>query len=181
MPGRLQRWKGQLVFVRAFAEVARAYPHAHGICLGGTLFGREAGFRDELLSEIQRLGLETRIHLPGQEPIAPWLQRAACVVHASIQPDAFPNVCIEALASRRALITNTACGVAEILVHGRDAWVVGPDDAGALGRAISEALGDARLATRIAEAGYLRYTEHCTPPQMVRPIESKLSALAAES
>jgi glycosyltransferase involved in cell wall biosynthesis len=181
MPGRLQRWKGQMVFVRAFAEVARACPDAHGVCLGDALFGRETGFRDELHAEIRRLGLEGRMHLPGQDAIAPWLERAACVIHASTQPDAFPNVCIEALASRRPLITNTACGVAEILIAGRDAWVVPPSDEAALSGAIIDALRDRRRAAAVAEAGYRAYQEHCTPSHMVRPIERVLVDLAGKS
>lgn len=181
MPGRLQPWKGQLVFVRAFAEVAGAFPNAHGVCLGGTLFGRDAGFHDELQSEIRRLGLEGRVHLPGHDAIAPWLQRASCVVHASLQPDAFPNVCIEALASHRALITNTACGVAEILTPGRDAWVVSPGDPAALAGAIKEVLGDGERAARMSEGGYLRYVENCTPQKMVQPIELRLRQLASYS
>ena len=178
MPGRLQRWKGQLVFVRAFAALAREFPNAHAVCLGEALFGRDADFRDELKSEIQRLSLEGRMHMPGHDTIAPWLQRAACVVHASTEPDAFPNVCIEALASHRALITNSACGVAEILTPGQDAWVLPPSDVGALSAAIGEVMSNPAAATLVAAAGYRRYLEHCTPPQMVRPIEQRLAELA---
>lgn len=177
MPGRLQRWKGQLAFVRAFVQIARAFPDAHGVLLGGALFGHEAGFGAELESEIRRLGLEARVHLAGQDAMAPWLERAACVVHASLTPDAFPNVCIEALAARRPLITNTECGVAEILTPGTDAWVVPPRDIDALSAAIGEVLSDPARALLVADAGYRRYAEHCTPSHMVQPIERELCAL----
>lgn len=180
MPGRLQRWKGQLAFVRAFAPIADAAPDVHGVILGGALFGREEDFRLEIVAEIRRLGLERRVHLAGQDAIAPWLERAACVVHTSLAPDAFPHVCIEALAARRPLITNTACGVAEILAAGTDAWVVPPRDIDALTAAMRDVLRDPERAARVADAGYLRYTEYCTPSHMVRPIERALCALAAE-
>lgn len=177
MPGRLQRWKGQLAFVRAFAPVAAAHSGVHGVILGGALFGRENEFTHELAAEICRLRLETRVHLAGHDAIAPWLERASCVVHASQAPDAFPNVCIEALAAHRPLITNTECGVAEILTHGRDAWVVRPRDDEALSRAMCDVLNDPHGAERIAEAGYETYTRRCTPSHMVRPIEAALCAL----
>ncbi len=48
MPGRLQRWKGQLALVRAFAPIAGMFPDAHGVMLGGALFGREENFKEEL-------------------------------------------------------------------------------------------------------------------------------------
>jgi glycosyltransferase involved in cell wall biosynthesis len=177
MPGRLQRWKGQLAFVRAFATIAAEFPDAHGVILGGALFGHEKEFTNELESEIRRLDLGTRVHLAGHDVIAPWLERAACVVHASQTPDAFPNVCIEALAARRPLVTNTECGVAEILTTGRDAWVVPPRDDDAIGAAIRDVLRDPARAAGIADAGYQRYAEHCTPLHMVRPIETALCAL----
>ena len=177
MPGRLQRWKGQLVFVRAFATMAADYPAAHGVILGGALFGQEEEFRTELESEIRRLHLETRVHLAGHDAIAPWLERAACVVHASQTPDAFPNVCIEALAARRPLITNTECGVAEILTNGMDAWVVQPRDPDTLGAAIRDVLSDPERAGRIADAGFQRYTANCRPSHMVQPIERALCAI----
>ena len=147
LPGRLQRWKGQLAFVRAFEPIAGAFPDAHGVVLGGALFGREEGFKQEIEAEIRRLGLAERLHLAGHDAIAPWLERAVSVVHASLTPDAFPNVCIEALAARRPLITNTECGVAEILTAGTDAWVVPPRDVDAL------SAGDSRRSERSGPGG----------------------------
>jgi glycosyltransferase involved in cell wall biosynthesis len=178
LPGRLQRWKGQLAFVRAFAPIAGTFPDAHGVILGGALFGQEADFKEELDTEIGRLNLETRLHLAGHDVIAPWLERATCVVHSSLAPDAFPNVCIEALAARRPLITNTECGVAEILTPGADAWVVPPRDVDALSAAIRDVLSDSARAARTAESGYRQYAAHCTPSHMVRAIESELCALS---
>lgn len=177
MPGRLQRWKGQLAFIRAFESVASADPRAHAVILGGAMFGREKAFGFELDLEIRRLGLQSRVHLAGHEPIAAWLERASCVVHASLQPDAFPNVCIEALAARRPLVTNAESGVAEILSTGANAWVVPPRNIGALGAAIQDALSDPVRAARVAEAGYRQYCEHCTPSHMVRPIEAELCTM----
>jgi glycosyltransferase involved in cell wall biosynthesis len=177
LPGRLQRWKGQLAFVRAFAAVAEAFPVAHGVILGGALFGREQDFKEELEREIRRLHLERRVHLAGHDAIAPWLERAACVVHASIVPDAFPNVCIEALAARRPLVTNSECGIAEILTAGEDAWVVPPRNIDALSAAIRDVLSDPARAGHTAESGYRQYAAHCTPSHMVRPIERELCAL----
>jgi glycosyltransferase involved in cell wall biosynthesis len=177
LPGRLQRWKGQLAFVRAFAPVAQAFPAAHGVILGEALFGREQDFKAELESEIRRLHLEKRVHLAGHQAIAPWLERASCVVHASLMPDAFPNVCIEALAARRPLVTNSDCGVAEILTAGVDAWVVHPGDVDVLSAAIRDVLSDPARAGQVAQSGYRQYAAHCTPSHMVRPIERELCAL----
>jgi glycosyltransferase involved in cell wall biosynthesis len=178
MPGRLQRWKGQASFVEAFAPIAAAVPDVHGVILGDALFGLDQDFKAELEGEIRRLGLHKRVHLAGHASIAPWLERSACVVHASLTPDAFPNVCIEALATRRPLVTNTECGVAEILTSGTDAWVVPPRSIDALSAAIHDVLADPARAARVADSGYRQYAAHCTPSHMVRPIERALCALS---
>ena len=177
MPGRLQRWKGQGAFVQAFALIAAEVPDVYAVILGETMFGHEQDFKAELEDEIRRLGLEKRIYLAGHAAIAPWLERSACVVHASLSPDAFPNVCIEALAARRPLVTNTECGIAEILAAGTDALVVPPRSIDALSAAIRDVLADSARAARIADAGYRQYAAHCTPSHMVRPIERLLCAL----
>ncbi len=174
MPGRLQRWKGQLAFIRAFHPVASRDPDAHAVILGGAMFGREQQLGRELEAEIQRLGLQTRVHLAGHQPVAAWLERAACIVHASLDADAFPNVCVEALAARRPLVTNRESGVAEILTTGLHAWVVPPRNEGALSEAIQDVLSDPARAARVAESGYRQYQKHCTPAHMVRPIEAEL-------
>jgi hypothetical protein len=65
--------------------------------------------------------------------VAPWLDRAAIVVHASLTAD-LPECLHRALASKRALVTNTLAGTSEILENGRDAMVVRRRCRGALRR-----------------------------------------------
>ena len=50
-------------------------------------------------------------------------------------------------------------------------------DIDALSAAIGEVLSDPARALLVADAGYRRYAEHCTPSHMVQPIERELCAL----
>ena len=122
-------------------------------------------------------GEERRVHLVGHQPIRGWLDRAAVVVHTSTQPDPFPNVCIEALAARRPLITNTISGTCEILVHEVDALIVEPNDPAMLAAALVKMLNDPSAAARMADTGHQRYLATCTPSHMVQPIETMLASL----
>ena len=179
MPGRLQAWKGQRLFLQAFADVHAAHPEAHAVCLGSALFGLDPDYPRQLADDVRARGLDSHFHLVPHQSVAPWLDRAAIVVHASLTADAFPNVCIEALASKRALVTNTLAGTSEILENGRDAMVVPAVDAAALSSAIGDLLDNRAQREQIAEAGYRTYLRTCTPEHMVDAIESSLIDVAA--
>jgi glycosyltransferase involved in cell wall biosynthesis len=179
MPGRLQAWKGQRLFLQAFADVHAARRDAHAVCLGSALFGLEPDYPRQLADDVRARGLENHFHLIPHQGVAAWLDRAAIVVHASLTADAFPNVCIEAMASKRALVTNNLAGTAEILENGRDAMVVPAADAAALAGAIRNLLDNRMQREEMAEAGYRAYLRTCTPEHMVDAIESSLSDLVA--
>lgn len=181
LPGRLQPWKGQHVLIAALPAVLQACPQAHAMLLGGTLFGMSTDYPNQLRRQIAELSLEGRVHIAGHHPIRGWLERAAVVVHASTEPDPFPNVCIEALAARRPLVTNTLAGTCEILTDGVDALTVQSNDPPALAAAIIKLLNDPAAAASIAAAGHRRYQATCTPIQMVRPIETALASLLEPS
>jgi glycosyltransferase involved in cell wall biosynthesis len=180
MPGRLQAWKGQRLFVQAFSDVHATHPEAHAVCLGSALFGLEPEYPQQLAEDVRTRGLESHVHLIPHQSIAPWLDRATIVVHASLTADAFPNVCIEALASKRALVTNNLAGTSEVLDNGRDAIVVRAGDAGALASAIRDLIENPTRRQQMAEAGYRTYLRTCTPEQMVDAIEAALIDLVAE-
>lgn len=177
LPGRLQPWKGQHILIAAMPSVLQKYPNAHAVLLGGTLFGQSLVYPAELQRQIAHLGLTERVHLVGHQPIRAWLERASVVVHASIEPDPFPNVCIEALAANRPVITNTISGTSEILLNGADALVVEPNNPAAVAAVIIKVLSDPDLAAQITEVTHHRYLSMCTPSHMVQPIETTLMRL----
>jgi glycosyltransferase involved in cell wall biosynthesis len=177
LPARLQPWKGQHVLLAALPAVLQACPQAHAVLLGGTLFGHNQDYPEQLRRTIAALGLTRRVHLLGHQPVRAWLERASVVVHCSTGPDPFPNVCIEALAAERPLITNTLSGTAEILSDGVDALVVEPNNPGALSQALVTLLTRPAAAAAMAARGHQRYLATCTPSHMVRPIEAALTSL----
>jgi glycosyltransferase involved in cell wall biosynthesis len=85
------------------------------------------------------------------------------VVHASVKPEAFGRVVIEAQAMGRPVIASDLGGPVETVEHGVTGWRVPPGDADALAAAIEAALGldeDARvgLAHRARSAVLRHYT-----------------------
>jgi len=137
LPGRLTRWKGAPVLIKAMELLGR-----RDVCcvLVGSEQGR-TGFREELLREVRARGLEGMVRLVGDcndMPAAYML--ADVVVSASTEPEAFGRVIVEAQAMGRPTIVSDTGAVDETIVRGQTAWVVPPNDPATLAQAIAQAL-----------------------------------------
>ncbi len=164
LPGRLTRWKGQAVLLDAIARMSRR--DVIGV-LAGADQGRTA-YGVGLRRQAERLGIADRIRLPGDcNDMPAALKLADVVVHASVRPEAFGRVVIEAQAMGRPVIAADLGGPVETVEHGVTGWRVAPGDAGALAAAIELVLGLAageRAATGArARAGVLA---RCTTQAM---------------
>lgn len=153
--GMLTRWKGQDVFLRAFADVLRAWPQARCVVAGDEIYVTrgQTGFGDELRRVARELGIEHAVAFTGYRRDVPAVLRALdVVVHASVEPEPFGRVVGEAMASARPVVATDAGGVPE--VTGREtALLVPPGDVEAMSRAIQQLLADRTDARRRAAAG----------------------------
>ncbi len=129
LPGRLSRWKGQAVLIEAVARLARR----DVVCvLVGPDQGRH-GYVRELVALAERLGLADRLRIVGacdDMPAAMMLSDA--VVHASVDPEPFGRVVIEAQAMGRPVIATDHGGPVETVEPGLTGWRVPPSDPAAL-------------------------------------------------
>ncbi len=112
--GRLAPWKGQDLFLRAFA---RAFPagEERAVVVGAALFG-ERDYAEKLPRMVQSLGIAERVELRGHRADV-WeeLSRMDVLVHSSVTPEPFGQVIIEAMAAGVPIIAAGAGGPAEIL------------------------------------------------------------------
>jgi glycosyltransferase involved in cell wall biosynthesis len=117
MVGRIAPWKGQDLFVRAFAA---AFPTGaeRAVIVGAPLFGEEACER-ELRELIRRLGLAERVELRGfREDVWRELAGMDVLVHASTIPEPFGQVVLEGMAAGLAVIAPDEGGPAETIADG---------------------------------------------------------------
>jgi len=155
MVGRLAPWKGQDVFLRAFA---RAFPDGpeRAIIVGSALFGEHA-YAASLERLVGRLGLAGRVELRGfRDDVAAELAAADALVHASVIAEPFGRVVIEGMAAGLPVVAAGAGGPAEVIADGVDGLLYPPGDADALAAAIARLAGDPALRGRLAAAGRLR-------------------------
>lgn len=150
LPGRLTRWKGQQVLIKAAAIMKdRGRGDDAVYILAGDDQGREA-YSNELARLADSHGLAGRVRIVGHTADMPAAYLAADIVVApSIEAEAFGRVAVEAQAMGRPVIAADHGGARETIVTTADdpgaeglatGWRVPPGDANALADALIEAI-----------------------------------------
>ncbi len=137
LPGRVTRWKGQLLLVRALAALARDDLRC---LLVGSDQGR-TGYVREIESKVRRLGLESVVHVVGgcdDMPAAYMLSDV--VVSASTDPEAFGRVVAEGQAMGRPVVAPDHGAAPEIVIPGATGWLFQPGNVDDLARQLATAL-----------------------------------------
>ena len=148
--GRITRWKGQDVLIKALAEL----PGVHGLIVGEALFTEgDRAFGDEIRKLAADLGVEDRIHFIGfSSDIIPLLLAVDLVIHCSTSPEPFGRVIVEAMLAGRPVVAAKAGGALEILKDHETGLLVESGNPQALAKAISTLLGDPELAATLGES-----------------------------
>ena len=154
MIGMLLPWKGQTVFLRAAARVLERFPHACVLVVGGPPSGGE-GYARELRNLARELGIGDRVIFTGfRSDVADILPVLDIVVHASVDPEPFGRVIIEAMALRRPVVASRAGGPTEIIEDGKTGLLVAPGDPECLAAALIDLLERPERAAEIGARGY---------------------------
>jgi glycosyltransferase involved in cell wall biosynthesis len=135
MLGRIAPWKGQDLFLRAFAA---AFPGGaqRAVLIGSPLFGEE-GFERELRELAIELGVEERVEFRGfREDVFAELARLDVLVHASVIPEPFGTVVLEGMAAGLAVLASDEGGPAEVVEDGRTGLLFASRDRDALAEAM---------------------------------------------
>jgi glycosyltransferase involved in cell wall biosynthesis len=154
--GRLAPWKGQDVFLRAFAAVARDHQQVRGRVIGSAMFGEDE-FASGLRALAAELGVADRVTFVGHtDEVERELGALDVLVHASVTPEPFGQVIVEGMAAGLAVIAAAAGGPLEIVTDGVDGLLVPPGDVVALAAAMRRLVDDAALRDRLGAGGAVR-------------------------
>ncbi len=159
MIGRIAPWKGQDLFLRAFAQ---AFPTGDTRCVivGAAMFGEDA-YAQRLCVLVQELGIQGRVEFRGFQ-VDVW-QELACIdilVHASVTPEPFGQVILEGMAARVPVVAAAAGGPAEIVDHDDNGLLYPIADEAALARAIAELARDPERRARLVLGGLMTVAEY---------------------
>jgi glycosyltransferase involved in cell wall biosynthesis len=175
--GRLSRWKGQHVFLRAAAIVHREFPSARFQIIGAALFGQEA-YEQEIRELCTELGLDSVVEFTGfRSDIQNTIANLEIVVHASITGEPFGQVIVEGMASGKPVIATNGGGVPEIVEDGVTGLLVPMNNPEELAEAIRRLLTDPHEAQQMALRGLEHVRRHFTIQQTARKVERVYEAL----
>lgn len=136
--GRIARWKGQDVLLRAAEKI----PDLHVWIVGAAFFtGDDHLYASELKALASSPSLSGRVHFLGQREDIPRLMQAAdVIVHTSVAPEPFGRVVVEAMLSGRPLVASRSGGPAEMITDGETGWLFTPGDPGNLAAVLGQIL-----------------------------------------
>lgn len=169
---RLSPWKGQHVLLAALRDL----PGVHGLLVGEALFA-EQDYRTHLQQLVVDFGLGDRVHWLGFRDDVPQLMKACdVIVHTSTEPEPFGRVVVEAQLARRPVVAAAAGGVLELVTPHQTGWLVPPNDAMALARALKHIFDHPDSA--IVEQAYQQAVTHFSLDAVV---QCYLMAIASPS
>lgn len=178
MVGRLNPWKGQELFLGAFARAFPCGPQ-RAVIVGAALFGEE-GYRRQLEGQVVALGLQGRVEFAGfQEDVPHQLARFDALVHASVIPEPFGQVVVEGMAAGLPVVAAAAGGPAELVDDGVTGLLYPPGDEEALAALLRRLADDRALGSRLGAAGRRRARDFDPAVIAAQVVDVYRSVLAA--
>jgi glycosyltransferase involved in cell wall biosynthesis len=169
--GRVIPWKGQKQFLQAAVTLLPRFPDLRLLIVGGVSDG-EPEYMDECRQIAEQSGYAERIEFTGMvTDVTSYYRRCSIVVHASIQPEPFGMVIIEAMAEGRPVVASTLGAAPEILEEGVDGYIVDPHDRETLAARIAELVADPELAARMGSSGHAKVQASYDPRVAARAFE----------
>jgi glycosyltransferase involved in cell wall biosynthesis len=164
MFGRISRWKGQEVFLKAIAQL----PEVNAVIVGGALFDEEA-YERRIRDLTRELGIESRVVFTGHISDVMALMAACNVIaHCSTAPEPFGLVIVQAMLAGVPVIASDAGGAREIVTPGETGQLTPLQDHAALARAIRRYLDDPQWSHGVAQQARVRACETFTSEAMTK-------------
>ena len=158
LAGRLTRWKGQTLAIKALAG-AREQGREAVLVLAGDDQGR-SDYTAELKRLAEARGLGEAVRFPGHVTDMPAAYLACDLALApSLDPEAFGRTAVEPQAMGRPVLAANHGAATETVLDGQTGWLVAPGDVGAWGSAFAEALdAGPALWAEMGTSGRIRAT-----------------------
>ena len=172
---------GRLIVKKGFANLIRACALLvdRGKSFRCEIFG-DGPLENQLRAQIEELGLQEFVQLPGPKPqheLRARLADASVFVLPSVpEPeggmDNLPTVIMEAMATGLPVVSTRVGGIPEMVIDNQTGFLVQPEDAVALAGAIEKVTNDRSLGQTLGRSGY----EHA---QKLFSIEKNVRELCA--
>lgn len=177
MAGRINRWKGQKLFVDMAEIVHKQRPDVKFVIAGSAYAGEEY-LESELKEYIDKKQLSDVVGLLGQvNKMDDFYQSLDIFVLPSIQPEPFGLVVIEAMEKRLPVIATNHGGPIEIIDDGKDGYLVPFDTAVKMAERCIALCDDWKLRERIGAEAQKKKQSMFSLEKMASEIDEVLQSL----
>ena len=129
MPGRLTEWKGQEIFIEALNDLKTNYGYKNFIAI---LLGPDQGrkiYKKKLIRLIERFRLNNEVIFLEHAPSMPVAYSVSnVVVSASIEPEAFGRISVEAQSMKKPIVASNIGGSMETIVDNKTGLLFSSSD-----------------------------------------------------
>lgn len=154
--GNIKEWKGQESVIKAVHLVRDRFKDITCLLVGDTA-EQDAYYLQRLNKLVKESNMESNIIFTGyQRDVADYLNAMDIVIHASVSPEPFGRVLIEAMAIRKPVIGSRDGAVPEIVQKDITGLTFTPGNAEELADAIIYLLENPDTAREMGENGYKR-------------------------
>ncbi len=168
MVGRVTPIKGHEVFLRALALARQRQPRLRGLIVGDAPEGR-IEIKQRLEALALELGLQGHVDFqPARPDVENVYARLDMLVMASVVPESFGRVLVEAQAAGIPVIASALGGILDIIEDGRTGTLFPAGDAAALAGAMLDAAAHPEKARAMADAAWQKAERLFTIEQMTR-------------
>ena len=141
MPGRLTSWKGQELFIEALnlVKIELGYEAFHVVILGSDQ-GRDM-YKKKLINLTEKYNLKDQIKFVDHcKDMALAYNISDIVVSASIEPESFGRVAVEAQSMEKVIIASNIGGSNETIINEKTGFLFESGDPSALSKKIIQAI-----------------------------------------
>jgi glycosyltransferase involved in cell wall biosynthesis len=169
--GRVTHWKGQKEFLSAAMQVLPRFPGLRVYIVGDASDGdpryfdecREIARSSPFANQIEFTGLVT--------DVGAYYRKCTVVVHASIEPEPFGMVLIEAMAEARPVVASVLGAPPEFIQDGVEGYLVDPKDSEAMASRIISLLANPAVAREMGLKGHRKVLTDYHPSAVTRRFE----------
>lgn len=168
--GNIKEWKGQETVIRATAILKKTWPGIKCLLVGAV--GTQDPHKAHLDRIIEEFDLVENVIFAGfQTNPADFLNIMDVVVHASVLPEPFGMVNLEAMYMKKPVISTNIGGPTEIFEDGKDGILIQPGDPTLLAQKISLLLKNPAMSEAMALNAYESVLRKFTIADSMRKIE----------
>jgi glycosyltransferase involved in cell wall biosynthesis len=182
MIGNIREWKGQETLIRALGGLRRAHLAVIRCLLVGATTPGDLPYEQRLRGLVAAHGLERQVIFTGyQSGVGDYLTAADVVIHASINPEPFGRVILEAMACRKPVIAARGGAIPEIVEEGRTGLMFHPGDTESLRAALVTLFEKPDRGRKWGEQGFDRLVREFPITKNVKATEALYERLLDEA